>query len=86
MKAAVLRKFGVPLSVGQVADPVAGRSEVLVDVAAPRCPTRTGRSMAGQDHPTVLNREPGTGAEPTSGLLSGPWSRPKLNLESKSGA
>ena len=46
MKAAVLRKFGAPLSVGQVADPVAGRSEVLVDVAAPRRAVLHGRAAA----------------------------------------
>ncbi|MFI9383275.1 zinc-binding alcohol dehydrogenase family protein [Kutzneria sp. NPDC052558] len=47
MKAAVLTKFGAPLSVREVPDPVLGTGEVLVDVVAAPVLPYTGEALAG---------------------------------------
>ena len=47
MKAAVLHKFGSPLSVEDVADPVIGTGEVLVDVVAAPVLSYTGEVLSG---------------------------------------
>ena len=47
MKAAVLHKFGMPLSVEQVTDPLIGTGEVLVDVAAAPVLSYTGEVLSG---------------------------------------
>ena len=45
--AAVLHKFGVPLSVEQVTEPVIGTGEVLVDVVAAPVLSYTGEILSG---------------------------------------
>ena len=47
MKAAVLHKFGMPLSVEQVTDPLIGTGEVLVDIAAAPVLSYTGEVYSG---------------------------------------
>ena len=47
MKAAVLHKFGVPLSVEQVTDLVIGTGEVLVDVVAAPVLSYTDEVLSG---------------------------------------
>jgi len=47
MKAAVLPDFGLPLSVEQVADPVIGTGEVVVDVVAAPVLSYTGEVLSG---------------------------------------
>jgi len=63
MKAAILKAFGSPLSVGTVADPVLGTGEVLVDVVATRVLSYANEVLSGErkyllDTPVV----PGPGA------------------------
>ena len=47
MKAAVLPGFGIPLRIGEVADPVMGTGEVLVDVVAAPVLSYTGEVLSG---------------------------------------
>ena len=47
MKAAILHRFGEPLSVEQVPDPVIGTGEVLVDVVAAPVLSYTGEVLSG---------------------------------------
>ncbi|MFB9474153.1 zinc-binding dehydrogenase [Nonomuraea salmonea] len=63
MKAAVLKEFGSPLAVEQVADPVLGTGEVVVDVvAAPVLPYATEVFSGERQYALTLPVTPGAGA------------------------
>ena len=48
MKAAILKKFGSPLAIETMADPVLGTGEVIVDVCATRVLSYANEILSGE--------------------------------------
>ncbi len=62
MKAAVLRQWGTPLAVEDVAAPVLGTGEVIVDMAATNLPSYAAEVFSGERrYPLLLPAVPGAG-------------------------
>ena len=62
MKAAVLKEWGIPLSVEAVPDPVLGTGEVIVEVVATSLPAYAAEVLSGERrYPLALPAVPGAG-------------------------
>ena len=62
MRAAILKEWGIPLVIEDVADPVLGTGEVIVDMVATNLPSYAAEVFSGErKYPLVLPAVPGAG-------------------------